>query len=226
LQRPELGALLCEVHPQPLSRRSDARGSEREGAPDTTIVAIPRAMALVDYVIPAIWIAFWALWLLASFRVKATRARSGSSARIRVVMVLLVLALVRLQIFKGNRATIKDPWPQWIGFAVFLTGLALAVWARVYLGRNWGMPMSQKADPELVTTGPYRYVRHPIYSGIILAFIGTSVAISPYWLTAVVLLGAYFIYSATVEERNMEREFPVKYPAYKRSTKMLIPFIF
>jgi protein-S-isoprenylcysteine O-methyltransferase Ste14 len=77
-----------------------------------------------------------------------------------------------------------------------------------------------------VTTGPYSTVRHPIYSGIILAMIGTTVAVSLYWLVAVVLLGAYFIYSAVIEERYMAGRFPDAYPKYKQSTKMLIPFIF
>lgn len=88
------------------------------------------------------------------------------------------------------------------------------------------MPMSEKADPELVTTGPYRSVRHPIYSGIILAMIGTAIAVSLYWLIAVALIGAYFIYSAVMEERHMASVFPDAYPKYKRSTKMMIPFTF
>ena len=86
--------------------------------------------------------------------------------------------------------------------------------------------MSEKADPELVTTGPYSIVRHPIYSGIILAMVGTTIAVSAYWLVAVFLLGAYFIYSAAMEERYMAELFPEAYPRYKQSTKMLIPFIF
>jgi protein-S-isoprenylcysteine O-methyltransferase Ste14 len=115
---------------------------------------------------------------------------------------------------------------QGIGLALFLTGLGLAVWARFYLGRNWGTPMSEKVDAELVTTGPYRYIRNPIYSGLILAAIGTAVAVNWYWLLAAVFMGAYFTYSAIVEERIMERLFPNDYPAYKRSTKMLIPLVF
>jgi protein-S-isoprenylcysteine O-methyltransferase Ste14 len=114
---------------------------------------------------------------------------------------------------------------QGIGLAIFLLGLALAVWARVYLGSNWGMPMSKKVDPEIVTTGPYSVIRHPIYSGIILAMVGTTVAVSLYWLVAVVVLGAYFIYSAVMEERYMTELFPAAYADYKRSTKMLVPFI-
>ena len=68
-------------------------------------------------------------------------------------------------------------------------------------------------------------VRHPIYSGIILAMIGTTVAVSLYWLVAVILIAAYFLYSATMEERYMAGVFPDAYPRYKSATKMLVPFI-
>jgi protein-S-isoprenylcysteine O-methyltransferase Ste14 len=85
--------------------------------------------------------------------------------------------------------------------------------------------MSQKADPELVTTGPYRRIRHPIYSGIIVGMVGTAIAVSPYWLIAVAILGAYFLFSAVIEGRTMAKLFPVAYPPYKRATKMLIPYI-
>ena len=86
--------------------------------------------------------------------------------------------------------------------------------------------MSEKVDAELVTTGPYQYIRNPIYSGIMLAAIGTAIAVSWYWLFVVALMSAYFVYSAIVEEHTMERLFPDSYPAYRRSTKKLIPFIF
>ena len=85
--------------------------------------------------------------------------------------------------------------------------------------------MSEKVDPELVMTGPYSHVRHPIYSGIILAMVGTAIAVSWYWLIAVGVLGSYFFYSAITEEHYMTKLFPNDYPAYKRSTKMLIPFL-
>jgi protein-S-isoprenylcysteine O-methyltransferase Ste14 len=183
-------------------------------------------MHVVDAIISWVWIVFWIYWLAASVGTKASRTRSGSGAGIRVAVVLLLLAAIRSGVFRGHESTIDNPVLEGVGLAVFLSGLALAVWARIYLGRNWGTPMSQKVDAELVTTGPYRYVRHPIYSGIILGMIGTTVAISIYWLAAVVLLGGYFVYSAAVEERNMVRLFPETYPAYRRSTKMLVPFVF
>ena len=181
-------------------------------------------MQVVDGVIFGGWVAFWIYWLAASFGVKTGQSRWTRFAGVRVAVILLVLLLVRVRAFKAYAAT-NDPWLQGVGLAVFVLGLALAVWARVYLGRNWGMPMSQKVDPELVTTGPYSRVRHPIYSGIILAMIGMTIAVSLYWLVAVVLSGAYFLYSAIVEERNMTSLFPGSYPQYRRSTKMLIPFV-
>ena len=79
--------------------------------------------------------------------------------------------------------------------------------------------MTQKDEPELVTSGPYHLVRHPIYSGILVAFVGTAVALNWLWLTAVLLAGVYFVYAATVEERYMAEQFPDTYPAYKRSTR-------
>jgi protein-S-isoprenylcysteine O-methyltransferase Ste14 len=182
-------------------------------------------MYAVDIAILVGWVVFWIYWLAVSVGVKAGRTRWSRLAGVRLAIILIVLLLLRLRILKAHRAVTSDPWLQGIGLALFVLGLALAVWARVYIGRNWGMPMSEKADPELVTTGPYRVIRHPIYSGIILAMIGTAVAVSLYWLIAVVLLGGYFVYSATREERYLTERFPEAYPRYKKSTKMLIPFI-
>jgi protein-S-isoprenylcysteine O-methyltransferase Ste14 len=181
-------------------------------------------MRVTDIVIAGGWVTFWAYWLAASIGVKVGRTRWTGFAGVRVGVILVILLLLRTRVLKGHPSS-NDPWLQGIGLSVFLLGLALAVWARIYLGRNWGTPMSQKADPELVKTGPYRSIRHPIYSGIILAMIGTTIAVSLYWLIAVAVLGAYFLYSAVVEERFMASRFPDTYPAYKRSTKMLIPFI-
>lgn len=184
-----------------------------------------RDMHVVTFIIAAAWFVFWIFWLAASIGVRAGHSRWTRFAGIRVGILLIVLLLLRAEVLKGAAAT-NDPWLQGIGLAVFALGLGLAVWARVHLGRNWGSPMSEKVDPELVTTGPYATIRHPIYSGIILGMAGTAIAVSPYWLVAVAVLGGYFVYSAGMEERYMAKRFPHTYPAYKRSTKMLVPFIF
>jgi protein-S-isoprenylcysteine O-methyltransferase Ste14 len=181
-------------------------------------------MDVVDIVIAAGWAGFWLYWLIASFGAKAGQTNWTRFAGLRIGIIVAVLVLLHSGAFRGH-SVVTSPWLQGTGLAAFLLGLALAIWARVCLGRNWGMPMSEKADPELVTGGPYASIRHPIYSGIILAMIGTAVAASPYWAIAVVVFGGYFIYSAVTEERTMTRLFPDSYPGYKCSTRMLIPFI-
>jgi protein-S-isoprenylcysteine O-methyltransferase Ste14 len=171
------------------------------------------------------WAAFWIYWLVAAFSMKRGRVAWSRELRIRAVIVVLAILLTRLGAFHDHGLD-SDPWRAGVGLVLFAVGLAFAIWARVHIGRNWGSPMSQKNEPELVTSGPYRRVRHPIYTGILLAGIGTAVALSWAWLIAVTLAGIYVIYSAVVEERNLTAQFPETYPAYKHTTKMLIPFIF
>lgn len=182
-------------------------------------------MRAVELVFAVGWGAFWLYWLIAAFSMKRGRVAWGRELRIRVVLVALIILLVRLGVFRGHGVN-ADPVRAAIGLVLFALGLAFAVWARIHIGRNWGTPMTQKNEPELVTSGPYRLVRHPIYSGILVAGIGTAVALSWLWLIAVGLAGTYFIYAATVEERFMAGQFPDAYPAYKSSTRMLVPYVF
>lgn len=182
-------------------------------------------MRAVELVIAVGWAAFWAYWLLAAMSAKRGRVQWSRELRIRVVIVVVTIFLVRLGAFRG-RGIDTEPWRAGVGLVLFALGLAFAIWARVSLGRNWGTPMTQKDEPELVSSGAYRLVRHPIYSGILVAGLGTALALSWLWLTAVGLAAVYFLYSATVEERYLTERFPEDYPAYKRSTKMLVPYIF
>jgi protein-S-isoprenylcysteine O-methyltransferase Ste14 len=182
-------------------------------------------MSAVELVFAAGWAAFWLYWVVAAFSMKKGRVPWSRELRIRAVIALVVILLIRLGAFRGHSLN-TDSWRAGIGLILFILGLAFAIWARIHIGRNWGTPMTQKTEPELVTSGPYRLVRHPIYAGILLAGVGTAVALSWMWLAAVGLAGIYFLYSATVEEHYMTEEFPDDYPGYKRSTKMLVPFIF
>ncbi len=170
----------------------------------------------------AVWVVFWVYWLIS-----AAGAKQGSrSRRSRPPgLLIVVLGFVLLRVFRGDELAVHSPILHVVGAILFVSGLGLAVWARIYLGRNWGMPMTQKDEPELVTSGPYQLVRHPIYSGILLAMLGTSLATNTYWLIAAGVMGIYFIYSARVEERLMGGTFPTTYPSYKAKTKMLIPFL-
>jgi protein-S-isoprenylcysteine O-methyltransferase Ste14 len=182
-------------------------------------------MRAVEIVFVVGWAAFWIYWLVAAFSMKRGRIAWSRELRIRVVIVVLVIVLVRLGAFRGHGVS-SDAWRAAVGLTLFAVGLGFAVWARLHIGRNWGTPMSRKNDPELVTSGPYRFARHPIYTGILLASFGTALALNWTWLAVAAVIGVYFIYSATVEERYLAEQFPDSYPAYKQSTKMLVPFVF
>jgi protein-S-isoprenylcysteine O-methyltransferase Ste14 len=172
--------------------------------------------------ITVVWIIFWVYWIASAFGVKEGR---GDRRRIPLNGLTAVSVIVLLRVFRSGSLAVDSPVLGAIGAVVFASGIALAVWARLYLGRNWGMPMTQKAEPELVTSGPYRLVRHPIYSGLLAALVGTALATSLVGLILVPILGAYFYYSAFVEEKNLTKTFPTTYPAYRTHTKMLIPFV-
>ena len=182
-------------------------------------------MKAVELVFALGWGAFWLYWIVAAFSMKKGRVPWSRELRIRAVVVVVVILLIRVGAFHGHGLN-SEPWRAGIGLVLFALGLAYAVWARLHIGRNWGTPMTQKDEPELVTSGPYKLVRHPIYSGILTAGIGTAVALGWLWLSAVSLAGVYFLYSAMVEERYLTERFPHDYSLYKTSTKMLLPFIF
>jgi protein-S-isoprenylcysteine O-methyltransferase Ste14 len=181
-------------------------------------------MHAVEFVFAVGWAVFWTYWLVAAFSVKRGRFGWSRELRIRAVIVVLAILLLRFGAFQNNDLN-SDPWRAGLGLVLFAVGLGFAIWARIHIGRNWGAPMSRKDDPELVTGGPYQLVRHPIYAGVLVAAVGTAVALSWPWLIAVALAGIYFVYSATIEERNLTEQFPDSYPVYRRSTKMLVPFI-
>jgi protein-S-isoprenylcysteine O-methyltransferase Ste14 len=189
-------------------------------------------MHAVIIVIGIGWVVFWLYWLVASFTAKSSRGRFGGGwggfAWTRIGLVILVVFLLRKQ-FSGGGDSVgqfgRNPVLGGIGLAVWLAGLGIAVWARLYIGRNWGMPMTRRENPELVTTGPYRYVRHPIYSGIILGVLGTALATTLAGLVVVAVVIAVFTFAATREEKFLAGEFPDSYPAYKARTKMLIPLL-
>jgi protein-S-isoprenylcysteine O-methyltransferase Ste14 len=179
-------------------------------------------MQALDTAIAIAWALFWLYWLASAFGVKRGRA-SRRQLPLNGVTVLAVVLIVRA--LPAGGLAVHSLLLGALGAAVFASGLALAIWARVQLGRNWGMPMSEKAEPELVTSGPYRLVRHPIYSGLLLGMLGTALATDLIGVVVVAIVGAYFLYCATVEERNLTAAFPEAYPAYRTHTKMLIPFL-
>lgn len=179
-----------------------------------------------------LWVAFLVYWALTGLRAKKT-ARDPSSAAtagIRIAVVLAVYVVWRstpITAFASRFAGlgISTTSGDIMGLILCICGLAFAVWARRHIGRNWGMPMTLKENPALVTTGPYALVRHPIYTGWMVAMVGSALIGGLAWFVPLIILFAYFVYSAKQEERLMLRTFPNEYPAYMSRTKMLIPFV-
>ena len=200
---------------------------------ETRPAHVVESVGVFDALLLGLWLVFLGYWIFAATRVKR-RARGAPwrGAALRVALLLGILVLIR-ELFRLRvwhivplAATHVNPIAASIGVAVCGFGIAVAIWARVYLGQNWGMPMSLREGHELVTTGPYAFIRHPIYTGLLLALIGSTMV---HWFPRIVLLPvifAYFIYAGCMEERTMREQFPTDYPAYFKRTKMLIPFLF
>lgn len=188
-------------------------------------------------VILASWAAFLLVWLGLSFFVKRD-VRGGGSARAYqarvLVLAILVIVLIRsshrhrsgVSLF-SNRLSLFVPSPAllWIGAACAAVGIAVAIWARLYIGRNWSPRPAMKEQHELVTGGPYAFVRHPIYSGIILAALGTASTGTLFGAILLVFAATLFVSRVAREERIMLELFPDVYPSYQLRTKRLVPFI-
>lgn len=177
------------------------------------------------------WILLAVCWAISAVGVKRNIGRRRWLREGGLRLGLIVLALLALRVpplrhaLRVAQLAVSNPVTSGISVAICAIGIALAIWGRVSLGRNWGMPMSRKENPELVTAGPYAFVRHPIYGGILLAMLGSMLGASMFWLLPLVLFGPYFLYSARGEERLMLEQFPGQYAAYMQRTKMLLPFV-
>jgi protein-S-isoprenylcysteine O-methyltransferase Ste14 len=187
-------------------------------------------MQLRETLIAVCWISWIVIWGVTARIYRPTSRDPARQPRGRGRTVWLRVILV-VAIFLGLRShRLGDTSPGhgigWAGVALCVGGLGFATWARLRLGRSWGLPMTVRAQPKLVRSGPYRLVRHPIYSGMLLAAIGSAIAAGPGWVIAAVGIGAYFLMSIRVEEENMAAAFPEEYPEYAAHTARLIPFVY
>lgn len=180
---------------------------------------------LFSQLITLCWLIFLLYWLVSAIGVKKTIKRNhwwqGSLFRIIILIAFLqVFNLHAFQYFAAySKITPSNPITSVIGVILCAGGIFFAIWARTHLGKNWGMPMSRKENPELVTSGPYRLVRHPIYTGILLAMLGTLLTSDILWVAPLIFIFIYFIYSAKMEEKLMLRQFPNEYAIYRKKTK-------
>jgi protein-S-isoprenylcysteine O-methyltransferase Ste14 len=167
-----------------------------------------------------------------AFAVKRTVERSGRGWRV-VMLAALIVALV---LFRSGGGLLRYAntalWPTTLATGVIADalatmGLAVALWARVVLGGNWSSIPGLKEGHELVEHGPYAYVRHPIYSGVLLMLLGTAVLLGRgggFAVWVAMFLGSWF--KALQEERLLLEHFPAAYAEYKARVKLLVPFVF
>jgi len=175
------------------------------------------------------WMAIFVLWAILGLTAKQTvGSRSDARARIAVWGVLLAWLIL----FSGGlrrgvlaiRFLPMDPAIAYVGLAITIIGLCFAVWARFAIGRNWGGLITVQQDHKLMRTGPYGIVRHPIYSGFMLATLGTAIIVGEIGgLVSVALIVISWGYKAGLEESFMIEQFGAEYEDYRRDVKGLIP---
>jgi len=177
------------------------------------------------------WVVFIVVWAALSLTVKRSVRRELWGSRLLVIAangagyVLIFASDSRLGALdiEWTHATLA---PCVAGFVLTVAGIAFAIWARLYIGRNWSSSVTIKQDHQLIRTGPYSLVRHPIYFGIILASLGTALALRQVrGLIGLPIIVAGFWYKAHVEERFMLKHFGPEYQGYRRETRALIPFV-
>jgi protein-S-isoprenylcysteine O-methyltransferase Ste14 len=176
-----------------------------------------------------LWGAFLVVWLIWAFKTKRTRVREGFSSRLSY-SILNVAAFYLL--FSGDvpreylGARLFEPiiWTNGLGIALTAAGIAFAFWARAYLGGNWSSAVTVKVGHELVRSGPYRFVRHPIYTGLMLALFGTAIVRHQVrGVIALVLAYIGFKIKSKIEERAMTDTFGAQYDEYSRTTGAIVP---
>jgi protein-S-isoprenylcysteine O-methyltransferase Ste14 len=182
-------------------------------------------------VIQGCWIIFILYWLISSLFTKRTTYKPdrGVQAGYRILAMLAWFLLIRAHHspYPLSRLVIpKIDSVGWIAAALSLCGLGVCLWARITIGQNWSGDVTLKESHELIQRGPYRFVRHPIYTGILMIFLGS--ALFRGYLGGLVALGILFgsfWIKLRMEEELMLKQFPNEYPAYMQRVKRLIPFI-
>ena len=182
-------------------------------------------------IISGCWILFAVIWLLAAFATKQSVYRESRAQRLRYIIPLL---LGWLLLAKGHR--LSDPFNHrviphvdalaWIGAVLCIAGLLFCIWARFTLGRNWSGVVTLKGGHELITSGPYALVRHPIYTGLLSMFVATVIVLGHVaGIIAIPFVFVSFWVKLRYEEKLMLEKFPNEYAAYQQRVKRLIPFV-
>ena len=177
------------------------------------------------------WTAVGVVWAIAAIAAKPTvrvephESRVGHIVTFAVALTLLFSPILRV----GPLAWRLFPpsgTPAVAGIVLTIAGILWAIWARFYLGGNWSAAVAIKDGHTLVRTGPYSLVRHPIYSGLLLAMFGTALALAELGgFLAVILAFAGWQAKARLEEYFLLAQFGETYRSYRQQVKAMIPFV-
>ena len=179
--------------------------------------------------IDALWLLFGLYWLVSAFKRKRTKQRETVMQRLGYTLPLLVAAYLLSQPrahygWLGAQFIPYSSVVEWVGVLLTAAGVGVAFWARWHLGANWSGAVTLKEGHELIRTGPYRAIRHPIYTGILLALLGTAVANGEVRaLVAVGIAWISFYIKARREESFLAREFGPGFTEHLRHTGMFLP---
>ena len=185
---------------------------------------------ITGHIIFACWVIFVIYWIIGALRVKAiAENQSYASALAHRLPILFGYWLVIYPNFPHALNQQLIPHTQLILAAacgLCVLGLIICIWARRTLAGNWSSDVTFKQGHELIRSGPYRFVRHPIYTGLLVMSIGTALAVGRLhsWLGVVVVAIGFWI-KLSQEERLMLRHFPDQYPLYRKQVKALIPWV-
>ena len=177
------------------------------------------------------WAILIVVWFLAAFSAKPVKQRQDRRSRlITIVSLALALALLagRLDFYQlGMHILPGSPELHLLGNGLAFLGLLICLWARACLGTNWSGAITLKENHELIERGPYRFVRHPMYTGLLLMFLGSALVAAR--LSAFIALPLCFLTllgKIRQEETLLLANFPDTYPGYMTRTHALVPFLF
>jgi len=183
------------------------------------------------YLFATLWLGWALYWWLLSRNVKRETQREPVASRLAHMLPLILAAVLlwsdRMPVWiLGDRFLPRAEWPFVLGALLTAAGLLFSVWARVHIGRNWSGIVTIKEDHELVTSGPYAIVRHPIYTGLLLGFIGSALARGEWrGVLAVAIVLVALWRKLRVEERFMQQQFGDAYRQYASRVPALVPRI-
>lgn len=191
-----------------------------------------RSVDSIRQAVSGLWLVLAFIWLVLAFATKPTHQKQSYKSRfwqagVVVLGVFLVFsenpvfASIDVRLFRESMPVV------FTGFAITIAGLAFAIWARLVLGANWSGTVTIKEDHALIQRGPYRIVRHPIYTGLLMALFGTAV-IHGYLrnFAGIAVTGFGFWLKILTEESFMVQRFGDTYLRYRQQVRALIPFVF